>query len=271
MSYANIMVSVDLTYRAEPRAKLAAHLADRFGARLTGVAAYEPFYDAAPVGPVGAVCIVPDFQQAALSELERAQALFREAAGARSDVEWRADLDFPVPYLAEQARAADLVVVGRKTAGEAPDRRCAVDPGVLVMVAGRPVLVAPPGIDYIEASRVVVAWKDTREARRAVHDALPFLKRAKYVHVVSVNEPGAVFGTRDVADHLRQHGIEATTAETQAVNESTAEGLLDVASECGADLLVMGAYGHSRMREWVFGGVTRDLLEGAPICCLMSH
>lgn len=117
----------------------------------------------------------------------------------------------------------------------------------------------------------MVAWKDTREARRAVLDALPILRMASRVDVVAVTCADHPSGAADVAAYLSTHGIHATSAEHRSEGTSDAETLLELASGYSADLIVMGAYGHSRMREMVLGGVTRDVLRHSPICSLLSH
>ncbi len=180
---------------------------------------------------------------------------------------WRSDLGPSLPFLVAQAAAADLVVVGRRD-DSAP---FAIDPGDLAMQLGGPVLVVPPGCDHLEAGRVLIAWANTREARRAVRDAMPFLTRASRVVVASIDDGAGPADPRDLVGLLRAHGVVAEAVTPDATGASTAEALTDAAAEHGADLVVAGAYGHSRLREWAFGGVTRDLLAGSPVCCLMSH
>jgi len=129
--------------------------------------------------------------------------------------------------------------------------------------------MVPPGSERLSAKHVVVAWKDTREARRAVRDSLPFLKQAEDVSVIGIGEPAQ--GGTDVCAYLRHHGIEARAYTRPGQIASMADELVRIAEQEGADLIVCGAYGHSRTREWVFGGVTRELLNHAPVCCLMAH
>jgi nucleotide-binding universal stress UspA family protein len=269
VSYASLIVSVDLGGAARSRVRLAGHLADDFKARLIGVAAEMPAYEAAPIGPTlgGAFCLA-SVQEAILNDLRMAHAAFDEASAGRSRVEWRSNLDAPLAFLARQAAAADLVIVGRGDAG-AP--LLSVDPGDAVMRLGAPVLVVPPGMDHLDAQRVAIAWKATREAHRAVRDALPFLARASHVVVLTIDDGAGAAETRDVVGFLQAHNVHASAETRDARGGPTAEALIDAASEHAADLIVAGAYGHGRLREWVFGGVTRDLLAGCPVCCLMSH
>lgn len=269
MSYASIMVAVDLGEHARDRVHLAGHLADDFHARLIGVAAEMPAYQAAPVGPtLGSAYFLPLVQEAVLNDLRMAHEAFKDAAGERSRVEWRSKLDFPLAFLTRQSAAADLLIVGRD---DEVSPLMSVDPGDALMQVGLPLLIVPPKIDHLDAKRVVVAWKDTREARRAVRDALPFLKRASQVVVISVDDGKGADDTRDVIGLLQAHDVYATAVHKDAYGATTADALIEAASEQAADLIVAGGYGHGRLREWAFGGVTRALLAGCPVCCLMSH
>ena len=195
----------------------------------------------------------------------------RRGAGARNSIEWRSAISLPVPFIAEQARAADLIVVSRQAQSDASAWRFGVSPEELVLTVGRPVLIACPYDNDFSAQRVIVAWKDTREARRAVSDALPLLKAAKEVFVVAIGDETRRAGADDVTAYLLRHGIESPTVLRRDAPAGVADEIMKVAEQEQADLIVSGAYGYSRMREWMFGGVTRELLNGAPVCCLMSH
>jgi nucleotide-binding universal stress UspA family protein len=179
----------------------------------------------------------------------------------------------PTEYVACEARAADLVITGSNRDGILLDPMRQVDPSALVMQVGRPVFVVPPEAEYLKLSNMLVAWKDTREARRAVSDALPLLHRAKYVEVVEVVEgdadrSAAEARVNDVAAWLGRHAVTARGRTIHATRESER---LDALWEEGADLVVAGAYGHTRLQEWVFGGVTRNLLTRSRRCSLLSH
>ncbi|NEU14519.1 universal stress protein [Methylobacterium sp. BTF04] len=272
MTFASIMVSVDLAGDATGRIKVAAHLADALGARTIGIAAQAPDHVTAHVGPMGALAFLPTLSRRAVSDgLARAEELFLAAVGTRSRVSWRSALEPGLAFLASQARAADLVVVGRGCPDGASEYPLPLDAASVVLATGRPVLVVPPGIDYLEGRRVMVAWKDTREARRAVLDALPILRLASRVDVVGVTHEGRVSGVADVVAYLSMQGILATSAEHPSEGGGDAEALLDLASEGATDLIVMGAYGHGRLREAVLGGVTRDVLRRCPVCSFLSH
>ncbi len=273
MSYATLLAYVDAADDAETAIRAAADLADRFNATLIGLCALEVRPQFVTEGVV-----LPDAVQAEIGQ-KRARLAdkgvwFRSLVeGGHRKVEWRAMLDLPTEALAREARCADLVVVRR--AGESPDPYSVLDPGGAILSAGRPVLVVPDGAAALRAEHVVIGWKDCREARRAVCDALPFLRDAGRVTIVEICTRGEEDAARgrmdDVARYLERHRISGGPRVILHQNGSGAAALIKVAAEEGADLLVTGAYGHSRLGEWIFGGVTRELLATAPICCLMSH
>ena len=193
-----------------------------------------------------------------------AEVIFRRGAGARNSIEWRSAISLPVPFIAEQARAADLIVVSRQAQSDASAWRFGVSPEELVLTVGRPVLIACPYDNDFSAQRVIVAWKDTREAHRAVSDALPLLKAAKEVFVVAIGDETRRAGADDVTAYLLRHGIESPTVLRRDAPAGVADEIMKVAEQEQADLIVSGAYGYSRMREWMFGGVTRELLIRSP-------
>jgi nucleotide-binding universal stress UspA family protein len=268
--YACIAVAMDPEPDTENRVRIAAALSDTFDARLIGIAAHPiavPLYFETPVPGIASAVELAERQ--AGRELAATEALFRRACGARSRVEWRQSLAYPSDYVPEQARAADLVIAGLPRRSGAVPHPMTIDAGDLVMAAGRPVLFVPGGTERLRAKRIVVAWKDTREARRAIVDALPLLRQASKVVVASFGSDEN--GAKDVCAYLGHHGVKASPVQKPEAPGAAAEGLLTLVDEQEADLIVCGAYGHSRAREWAFGGVTRDLLNRSRVCCLMSH
>jgi nucleotide-binding universal stress UspA family protein len=188
-------------------------------------------------------------------------------------VEWRSVLDFPTEAVAREARAADLVIVGNIRENRDPFR--ALDPGSLLLKTGRPVLVVPRTVSTLSPQRVVIAWKDARESRRAVRDALPFLQNAESVMIVEISEDGGgeqtLLRLRDVANYLARHRVKLVAERVRYPDVTATNSLFRLIRDENIDLIVAGAYGHSRMGEWVFGGVTRELLAESPICCLFSN
>jgi nucleotide-binding universal stress UspA family protein len=272
MSFATIMVHVDVARDCEPRVQLALALADRFAATLIGVAglALRPAFAA------GGVVIyreaTEDDCRALRARLDEIGGRFRAKGEHLRQIEWRSALELPHELVSQEARAADLIIVGtRHTGGNVQDL---VDPGAILLRAGRPVLVVPVATAAPQLRRVVVAWKDTRECRRAVRDALPFLQRAKEVLILGIDEgqrETARTHLSDVAGYLRRHGVGAAREVWRQARGPVATELLHVVRDEGADLIVAGGYGHSRLGEWIFGGVTHELLGSTPVCCMLSH
>jgi nucleotide-binding universal stress UspA family protein len=264
---------------SDARLDLAASLARRFGAVLIGVAAgaVRP----PPVDDFGGPALVGEMMAAEEgqihADLKAAEQSFRKHPGAQGlTTEWRSAVDLPVEMLARESRSADLVIVGRDLERLRAGTYRSADPGDVIMAAGRPVLVVPPIVNSLSARHILVAWKDAREARRAAWDALPFLRAADSVHLVEMTGELDLEAARrrvgDVVRHLERHQIKAQgEVRTHQREASAADEIILVADQDGADLIVAGGYGHARLREWVFGGVTRDLLRHCPKCCLLSH
>jgi nucleotide-binding universal stress UspA family protein len=268
------MVHIEAGRDADARVNLAAGLAKRFNSQLIGVAAWA----ARPLFVSGGVVIDPapterqlQSMQAVLDETGR---MFRSETGLpHEQVEWRSGIEFPTDYVTREARAADLIVIGRDWTPLDPYR--SLDPGSLILRAGRPVLVVPLEIMTLYAQRIMVAWKDTREARRAISGALPFLKQADSILLIEVVDAGmeqqSLQRLKDVRRFLERHGITTISERVRATEARAIDTLLSAAQDATIDLIVCGAYGHSRLGEWIFGGVTRDLLKASPVCCLFSH
>ncbi len=270
---ASIMVYVDFDPGSDDRIKIAVNWATKFGAALIGVTGWLPGREIG--GWFTAELERPeDRNDRVLAELEKLAERFRNlAGGAVRAVEWRGSFHFPREVIAAEARAADLVVISSHAVAE--DVYQAFDPGTVLLSAGRPVLVVPDGVTGNPGQRVIVAWKDTREARHAVQGALPYLKMAKHIALVEIAEE--VLGRAaheqldDVEKYLRRHEVEVSNKSVIHPKGSAADQLMRVAKNEGADLIVAGAYGHTRLGEWVFGGVTRGLLQRSDICCLFSN
>jgi len=271
--YATLLVHVEPGHAANHRVAVAAMLARDLDARLIGLGAET--FDSYPASDAltgfGGGEWLALMQEQVNTDLQLAEQAFRrDAAGC--ELEWRSAQDSPSLAMARAARAADLLIASPP--GKAGKAR-AIDPAELVMTAGRPVLIVPEVSRHLRAKAIVVAWKDTREARRAVADALPFLRRAEEVIVQSVcpesENDSAAFVTGDVAATLKRQGVAARPTVAHGRNEEVVDILQRTAALAGADLIVAGAYGHSRAREWMFGGVTESLLRHPPCPVLLSH
>jgi nucleotide-binding universal stress UspA family protein len=273
-SIRSILVHVEPGAEAQPRLQAAVALADKLDAVLIGVGVEMlQTQGLAEAHGFADSTWLSDLQKLVEENLRNAETAFRaKTAGLRTA--WLALEELPAPALARISRSADLIL-----AGGAPlkfiDAYRMAPTAELVLLSGRPVLVAPPEGGKFRGEAVVVAWKDTREARRALADALPFLQMAQDVVVQEIcndKEFGdAEVHTFAVVEHLKRHGVTARAKVTVAPNARTTVELGITADSIGADLIVAGGYGHSRLGEWVFGGVTRSLLESPERFVLLSH
>lgn len=276
MTYRTILTQALATPAGDRRVRQAAVLARKFGAHLigAGVQAFIPYV--ATAGAYGYVdgAAVQAIHDELETELKEAERRFGEiAAGLPGGTTWRAALDYPTPTMARLTRSADLVIASRRD--DAQPEPAAASAHDLVMECGRPVLVAPPGDAQFEAKVVLVAWKDSRESRRAVIDALPFLAAAERVVLLEIcegDEKEAASTRLDgVVEHLGRHGVKCVQRIEEKTRLPVSEAIVKFAVAEGSDLVVAGGYAHARMREWVLGGVTQDLLDGSPLFSLMSH
>lgn len=273
MIFNTIMVQLDVDSPAAPRTTYALELARRFEATLIGFAAADA-YVFAP-GDDGGMAAAEIMRQR-LTEIEDRLKILKEEflAVVGDEASWRQEIGDPTRLLAMHARAADLIVTGAPASGVAGDHHRVVDAGTLVLSAGRPVLIAADGLAPLDPKKVVVAWKDSREARRAVIDALPFLTGAQDVLVATVEEQNQRDARESVSDVLRflmRHGVKARSEVLGAGHADACETVTELARGMGAELVVAGGYGHSRVREWAFGGMTRSLLKQGSVNRLFSN
>lgn len=256
-------------------ARFAARLARRHDAHLTGLFAASPVH---PIATEGDGMILKAVQRRQEEEAARAQAMFErclDEAGIRERSEWRQETGDPVETARRVARHADLVVVPQVSKDEF-DALSGARPEDLLFGSGRPVLLVPRFGEFESAGerRVLIAWNGSPEASRAVHDAFPFLANASEVTILAIDPEAGTAGRwsqEELARHLARHGFKVTLERTASGGLPAGDILLNFAADSGADLLVMGGYGHSRLREFVFGGATRTILESATLPVLMSH
>jgi nucleotide-binding universal stress UspA family protein len=274
MTIANVMAYVDVAQQAEGHVRVARSIAAKFGAVLTGVSAL-----AVKPGFVAEGVIIEETTADDLNEMKTNLAQkakwFQEVVGfPKERIEWRWDLEYPAVFLANEARSADLVVV-KNARQQRDDPYRLLDPAEAVLRMGRPAILVPEHVHDLRADRIVVGWKDAREARLAVRDALPLLSKAAQVTIVeicaSTEQEQARGRVRDVVRYLGRHGVKCEMDFRVHLAEPAAFPLMRMAKDLDADLIVSGAYGHSRLGEWFFGGVTRSLLDEASCCLMMSH
>jgi nucleotide-binding universal stress UspA family protein len=279
MSIKDILLHLDTTAASTGRLDLTAQLAQRLGARVTGLfvadVAYPSFGGDLGGGAAMAEAIaamVADVQ----GEGEKLKPLFEERL-RRDGIsgEWRLIEGFTARAVATHGLYADLVVVGQPSP-DGPETSGEALVEAALFETGRPVLLTPyAGKFETIGTRVLIGWNASPQAARAVHDAIPLLAKASAVTVLVINhsddgthgeEPGA-----DIAQHLARHGLNVTVRRVASGGLAAGDVLLNEAAEANADLIVMGGYGHSRLREMVLGGATRTLLRQMTAPVLMSH
>lgn len=230
-----------------------------------------------PVGPADAAYLSAELIERMMADqrqaAERQVAQVRQRA-ATTGTEVSAVIRQGAPSFAliDAAATADLVVLGQPD----PDAPGPADYALVadvVMGGGRPVLCVPYAGDHTGAgAKILVAWNGTPPAARAVHDALPLLKAAKQVTIAAVGDlPEGKTGPDGLREHLARHGIAAAVKTIPVGTLDPGNALLDAVSDFGADLMVMGAYGHSRLREFVLGGTSKTILQSMTVPVLLSH
>lgn len=276
MSIKTLLVSASDDPGRDARLNLACDLAAAFDAHVIGVGASALV--PAPVDPYGVDVMTGELQQmyreVAETDVQTSKARFVEVVGARTrNSRWIGAIDDPADVINAAARSADLILVPAHGVGAPARAPNAVE---VITGAGRPVLVVPNTPFTTPLDRLaIIAWKDSRESRLAAAAALPLLKKAGEVQVLTVcgeaEREGAEAGLKDVAAWLGRHKVKASTSLIMRNETPTAQRILDHAAPRGAGLIVSGAYGHARLREWVLGGVTRSLLADSHVCLLTAH
>jgi len=273
MGFRTILVHVDTGKGAPARLKLAADLATRFEAHVVGLHVRRPFQAPAftDAGPA-MDSLYRTYESSVKADEAIATAAFRELFGGTSlSNEWRVADGLAEEIVPAYARYADLAIVGQA----APDD-VAVDLAESVGMAGeRPVLIVPHiGIAKPPGQTVMLCWNGSREAARAATGALPFLKEADKVIMLLV-DPEDLDGREEpgvrMAAWLARHGVNAIVKRDTAGDSGVGDVILSRASDQDVDLIVMGLYGHSRMREWVLGGASRTLLASMTVPLLVAH
>lgn len=274
----SILVHVDGSARSMARLSLARSLATAHEAQVDALMALTPSFADLPfayaAGPEAAAAI----QAIDADRHRRGREVFEGAnRGPGARMSWRdAGAASPVAAFVEAALCHDLVVLGQRNPQDASTY--GVPPDFVEAVAlgsGKPTLVLPYAGDFDQVGReVLIAWKPTRESARAVDGALPLLRSARQIHVlraaeVADGDSAPVLG--ELEAHLARHGVNAPVVQHGRNGPLSGEALLSLAMDVGADLLVMGCYGHSRATEWMLGGVTRTVLKSMTLPTLLGH
>lgn len=261
----------------DPAGDFAISVAGDFEAHLLGVAfVYDPIIPGAVTGGIPPQFIEAqrtDNEKAARTAIARFEHAAKRAGVSHETLSVSASVSGAAERLGRLARRFDLAIVGQpEREKSAPDE--VVDEGVL-FESGRPVIFVP----YIQKAalkldRVMVCWDCSRAATRAIADSLPFLLKAKKVEIVMVaskaGKDGDIPGV-DLGQHLARHGLKVEVKRITSPDIDVSSTILSYAADSNADLIVMGGYGHSRLREFILGGVTRGILESMTVPALMSH
>jgi nucleotide-binding universal stress UspA family protein len=281
VAYRTILVHMNDARRVVSALSHAVQIARVFDARLVGLYVYPAASEARGAPAADPATAATENPQ---QEAERLGAIFKDLTEKERFVaEWRAlpfeDTD-PARIVVARSRAADLVIANQADPDWEASRRLDF-PGRLAIESGRPVLVVPKGHSAAALPKsVVIAWNHSREAARAIFDALPLLKGAQNVELLTIHEATErtllqagedVLPIGAVADALARHAVKPTVVNLKATGDTVGEQICARVRSQDADLLVMGAYGHTRLRELVFGGVSRHVLAHAPVPVLLSH
>ena len=275
MNYKTILVHTDCGERTAVCIEVAIRMSMQHGAHLVALYTQEPFNVPAYLLQAEQK-IIETQKKFAAEEMARVKAVFNNQASSMGfkNTEWRSTLGFPVDAVAKQARYADLVIVGQP---DSSDRSNGTKNFVaqLVIAAGRPVLILPYAGSFLNiGSRILVAWNASREATRAITDALPLLKRADSVDLIALSSKHDTLSyipTDEIVLYLARHGVHVEASKDHVTDIDAGNAILSYAADLSSDLVVMGGYGRSRLREWVLGGATQTILESMTVPVLMSH
>jgi nucleotide-binding universal stress UspA family protein len=258
-------------------AEYAVSVAQAFGAHVVGVAfVYEPVIPGSLLGGIPTDLIEVQREEnakAARVAVDRFEAATRAAGVSAETRLLDASMAGASDLFGRIARRFDIAVVGQAHGEQGASEELLIE-GAL-FGSGRPVIIVPhTHTRPMVLDRIMVCWDGSRPASRAIGDAVPLLERAKSIEIVVVtgerDKSGEITGT-NMKRHLARHGITTEIKRVAAGNVGVQGAILTYAADCGADFIVMGAYGHSRLREFILGGVTRSILKSMPVPVLMSH
>jgi nucleotide-binding universal stress UspA family protein len=280
MCYKTILMHCNDERRIEPLLAATVTLAEKFEAHLLGLSVVPPLAIISTGPPIGPPVVIDTHCELYRAENPAMKSAFETATQGRAlTAEWR-EVESGAFGVAERvlqyARAADLVVASQ-TEPQWPGSERLDVADRLAIESGRPVLIVPnSGVHDHIGEKVLIGWNARREAVRAIFDALPILQGAKNVKVISVNpqserERAIDIPAADLCATLARHGVRCEATEQVAPRASVGETLLACAKDFAADTLVMGCYGHARVREFVFGGASRHVLVHMSVPVLMSH
>jgi nucleotide-binding universal stress UspA family protein len=278
MTYKTIVAHLHDAASAERVLLSASSLARKFGAHLIGIHASPGMVYAPPMGGGGQVISrVQEYDRKVSAELTATFETVTKGQGFVAELRLLRprDTDDLGAHVLEQSRPCDLIVASQRE-GLWEMSRILDFPERLVIESGRPVFLVPLAGHSAEADHIMIAWNGKREAARATFDSLPLLKAARRVTVLAIEQTDADVVSQPMPDTsiaaaLARHDVNVTLKTMRADKGSIGNAIAEAVRVERADVLVMGAYGHSRMREFVFGGATRHMLKHMPIPVLLAH
>ena len=275
MQIRDLVVHVDASPRCRTRLELAAWLARRHDAYLKGVYVTSPMEMSPFLADRFRAQDLDEMYARVTQQREAAEAVFTECCAGPSGIggEWVEERGDVNDVLTFHGRHADMTILGQLDPRERNQRAAHFIPESIVLGTGQPVIMVPfSGTFRAIGERILIAWNASAQASRAVRDALPFLTQAKEVTVLVVEQTIGIESTSEnIIRHLKRHGVEAELERMTADHVEIGDLVLSRAADKSVDLIVMGAYGHSRARELAFGGVSRQLFAQMTVPLLMSH
>lgn len=276
MAIKDLLIAFDGSGTSISALRYAIQLATKHNAAVTGVHVHLPLIFKDQLGRWLTKDVVSSLQDAHDEDIRSIRTAFENALaeiGFAGESEWFSDEGYPNEVLAEVARYYDILLIGQYSAEPERGRRLRAEE--LVMMSGKPIIVVPSGYtvrpfqDY-----AAVAWDGSGRAARALTDAMQILETEKRLDVVTVSDdpaPDSIPGDRNIIRHLNRHGIEARLVVLPAGSKGVSNTLLAYCEDNNPDMLVMGAYGHARLREDLFGGITKRILRAAPVPVMIAH
>ncbi len=279
MEIKNLLLHLDHSKGCRNRLEIAFGLARDFEAKILGLFVVPDYVVPSYVEAQISVDLITDVTEKAIARAEETLVDYRKLA-EKAGVEMDAQVveGQVIPILREHTKYTDLLLLGQDQPDDPDNASYGLADALLFEGACACVVVPHSGKLAVPGKRILVTWNASRESARALHEAMPFLHRAEEVVVLSSEPDGADSEiarghphAQELANFLESHGIESTSSGIADVDMSTSDAILGQAADMKADLIVMGAYGHTRLREIILGGVTRDLLKRTPVPLLLAH
>jgi nucleotide-binding universal stress UspA family protein len=279
MEYKNILLHLDHSSGCRNRLETAFELARRYGATITGLFVVPNYVVPSYVEAQISVDLITDVTEKALARATQTLADYQRLADeANANMEAHVVEGQVIPILREHSKYADLLLLGQDQPDDPDNTSYGLADALLFEGACACMVVPHSGKVEAPGKRVLVTWNASRESARALREAMPFLSGAESVVVLSTEPDGIDTDiarghphAQELARFLESHGIDSVSSGISDTDMSPSEAITGQAADMNADLIVMGAYGHARLREIILGGVTRDLLKQAPVTLLLAH